>query len=205
MKPGEPEEDSRGTTETGSPRGVGKESQYVKQGEMVSHEARLSRSGPVTSQVTATAIRDNDYAYMREMWPMALPPTMLNHPDSQEQSTSATSQKQIAPPPYPYSGNVNRNAISTNISPESESEEAHIYESPTSLRRASRDPHYFQLDPEVARGRENGSVKGPRPVRMTITTTARPNGGPDGESSPRTPLDETQDNHRFIVGYGREV
>ena len=253
MKPEEGEEAVAAVDGSGVPvmpqdgavvvRPVPRESIYVKQSEMLGaahhHEVRLARAaaaaanaggaqGSMSGAAAAAALRDNDYAYVREMWPMAPPPHSMLNPDqpslgldqfslmSTQEAGSLPKktpcflqQQQVSVPPYVSTSTTNTGTITAVLSPtvpqtinancnancnaknnangnnanepphSLPGDPIHIYESPKSLRRASRDPHYFQLDAAASMGSGDAvrsadgacAMKAGRAARVAVSAT----------------------------------
>lgn len=85
--------------------------------------------------------KEDDYAYVREMWPMAPPPG--NFFDD----TLFDGHIEEPEPTSPIFGCDSMELTSVEaFSPEEEFTQAHIYETPRPLRRNKSDPQYFELD-----------------------------------------------------------
>ncbi len=185
--------------------------QYVKQGEMTAGGARLSQMGPAMPPGAGQApLRDNEYAYVREMWPMALPPnaSLVSHQPygtgtAQQPTNYGTSPRPGGPTPsFTYGtspGKVSpitpESTPSGSISPTGP--EHHIYESPKTIRREleilAHGPHYFELDPNILSNKQKQQQQGHSSEQ-----------GSYGGESPRTPDDHNSENRRILGNFSRD-
>ena len=136
--------------------------QPIKDQPYVERPAAYSADHAALKQ-TDSMRRDNDYAYVREMWPMAPPPlnTAMEAPLYGPAQQQQQQQQGPVDATFQYGGETSAPGapeVGALIRPMSESDEDnHIYESPTTVRR-HMSPHYFELDPKVSVNGNSGNV-----------------------------------------------
>ena len=205
--------------QNGPPGSVYKEGgQYVKQGAMTG--GRLSQAGPPAGHPGPgqPPLRDNEYAYVREMWPMVAPTNSgVNYQPAYSTGTGprparptnygtsprpmyGTSPGPGPTPSFTYGASPGRKV--SPITPESTPSGSispgphdHIYESPKTIRREVEmlGPHYFELDPNVVP---------PRDDEKQQSYSSQQDQSLDG--SPRTPEHEHSENQRILGNFQRD-